>query len=148
METKSLFKEVKGDLFSVDSNYVIAHCVGNDFIMGRGIAVQFRNKFGNVEYLKKNTKGVGTALYLNSKNYNIFYLITKPYSSKSKPTYSSLKSSLIDMFKQMKEKKLEYLAIPKIGCGLDRLDWDKVKEMINKLNEDYKINIVVYHFPL
>jgi hypothetical protein len=35
METKSLFKEIKADLFSADIKYTIAHCVGNDFIMGR-----------------------------------------------------------------------------------------------------------------
>jgi predicted nucleotide-binding protein (sugar kinase/HSP70/actin superfamily) len=85
-------------------------------------------------------------LYLNNKERNIFYLITKPYSSKSKPTYSSLKLSLIDMFEQMREKKLEYLALPKIGCGLDKLNWDKVKEIINELNQKYKINIIIYHF--
>jgi len=144
IEETKLLQEIKGDLFTADLKYTLAHCVGNDFLMGKGIAVEFKKRYKNVDFLKENSKGVGTALYLKSVNHNLFYLVTKPYSARSKPTYSSLKLSLIDMFKQLKNKKLEYLAIPKIGSGLDKLEWDKVKKIINEINSNYKINILVY----
>jgi len=144
IEETKLLQEIKGDLFTADLKYTLAHCVGNDFLMGKGIAVEFKKRYKNVDFLKENSKGVGTALYLKSVNRNLFYLVTKPYSARSKPTYSSLKLSLIDMFKQLKNKKLEYLAIPKIGSGLDKLEWDKVKKIINEINSNYKINILVY----
>jgi hypothetical protein len=98
------FSEEKRDLFSDDS-YTFAHCVGNDFVMGAGIAVQFKKRFGHQEWLRENSKGVGTALLLPASKvgFNVFYLITKPYSRSSKPSYESIKLSLADMFKQARE---------------------------------------------
>jgi len=40
-----------GDLFT--ANCSLAHCVGADFRMGMGIAVKFRDLFGQVDYLKQ-----------------------------------------------------------------------------------------------
>lgn len=42
---------IHGDLFTATSS--LAHCVGADFRMGMGIAVKFRDLFGQVEFLKK-----------------------------------------------------------------------------------------------
>lgn len=44
------FRILNGDLFTASCS--LAHCVGADFRMGMGIAVQFKEKFGQVEYLK------------------------------------------------------------------------------------------------
>lgn len=45
--------ELKGDLFSVANDFALAHCVSADMAMGKGIAVMFRDKFKNIENLKK-----------------------------------------------------------------------------------------------
>lgn len=42
---------------------------------------------------------------------------------------------------QMPEVK--YLAMPKIGCGLDRLQWGKVKEIICEVFKDMDVEILV-----
>jgi hypothetical protein len=44
-------KFISGDLFSAQCSLV--HCVGADFRMGMGIAVKFRDLFGQVDYLKR-----------------------------------------------------------------------------------------------
>jgi hypothetical protein len=44
-------KTLNGDLFSASVS--LAHCVGADFRMGMGIAVKFRDQFGQVDFLKK-----------------------------------------------------------------------------------------------
>lgn len=36
------------------------------------------------------------------------------------------------------------LALPRIGCGLDRLDWDAVKELLYSEFHETNIEIVVY----
>jgi hypothetical protein len=41
---------VSGDLFTAECS--LAHCVGADFRMGMGIAVKFRDLFGQVQALK------------------------------------------------------------------------------------------------
>lgn len=38
----SVIKEMEGDLFEAPNDYSLAHCVGQDFRMGSGIAVEFR----------------------------------------------------------------------------------------------------------
>ena len=53
--------EINADLFSLDSSHALAHCVGNDFIMGAGIATEFKKRFGNQQWLLENSKGVGTS---------------------------------------------------------------------------------------
>jgi len=130
------YNEIKADLFEIikNENYALGHCVGNDFIMGAGIAVEFRKRYGQQKLLIENSNGVGTCskIYDKDENRYIFYLVTKPYSRMSKPTYVSMENSLIDMFKQIKELEIKKIVMPKIGCGLDGLDWNKVAELIHK----------------
>ena len=40
-------------------------------------------------------------------------------------------------------KNIKKLVMPKIGCGLDRLSWDKVEPMIQEIFKDLDIEIVV-----
>jgi hypothetical protein len=48
-----------------------------------------------------------------------------------KPTYLSLTTALEDMNRTWLRMHNDIkLAMPKIGCGLDKLEWDKVKEII------------------
>lgn len=41
-ENDSRVKEVEGNLFEVDEDYALAHCVAQDMNMGSGIAIEFR----------------------------------------------------------------------------------------------------------
>jgi hypothetical protein len=50
------FEEKEGDLFSVGENVSLAHCVSTDFDMSKGIAVEFKNRFGRVEELLSHRK--------------------------------------------------------------------------------------------
>ena len=45
-----VLKTINGDLFN--ATCALAHCVGADFRMGKGIAVKFRDLFKEVENLK------------------------------------------------------------------------------------------------
>jgi hypothetical protein len=48
-----VFREIHGDLFSAPSNVSLAHCVSKDMAMSKGIAKLFRDKFGQINELKK-----------------------------------------------------------------------------------------------
>jgi len=51
---KMSFTEVRGDLFtSCDS---LVHCVSRDLHMGKGIATEFKKKFGGVDELRRQSK--------------------------------------------------------------------------------------------
>lgn len=45
----------------------------------------------------------------------------------------------------MAEHNVCKLAIPRIGCGLDRLEWDKVRAMIECIFNGKPVEIVVYN---
>lgn len=57
---------------------------------------------------------------------------TTHWSRYSKPTYQSIDKSLIDLFDKAQKAGIKKIAMPKIGCGLDRKDWNQVKKLILK----------------
>ena len=52
----SKFSMVRGDLFSCPGTASLAHCVSADMRMGKGIAVEFKKRYGHVEELKEQSK--------------------------------------------------------------------------------------------
>ena len=50
-----VFQEIRGDLFSAPANVSLAHCVSVDMSMSKGIATLFRDKFGQIDNLKKQS---------------------------------------------------------------------------------------------
>lgn len=141
MEVKGIvINEIKGNLFD-DKTNCLAHCVSEDLKMGAGIALQFRKIFG-VSKLQK--KDVGDVSVLEEGSRFIYYLITKRYYYQ-KPTYQTLKLSLIKMREHMIENKINRISMPKIGCGLDKLRWKDVLCIIKEVFEKMNIKIDIYY---
>jgi O-acetyl-ADP-ribose deacetylase (regulator of RNase III) len=136
--------EEQGDLFDLDDTWALAHCVGEDLIMGKGIAVEFDKRYGNKDWLLAQKKKVGEVILMKNTmaEKNIFYMVTKQYSKKSKPTYADIEKCLIDMFDQAVKSNIKKIGMPKIGCGLDGKDWTEVKKLIVKHKPaDVEINV-------
>ncbi|XP_050540188.1 uncharacterized protein LOC126904889 [Daktulosphaira vitifoliae] len=126
------YKELDENLFNLGNEYAFAHCVAEDLQMGAGIAVEFKRCYGCVGKLFDQNLKVGDVGVLNHNNQFIFYLITKKYSN-GKPTIYTLKQTLFKLLKKIKENNLTKLGIPKIGCGLDGLNWSDVENFIKDL---------------
>ncbi|KAK3547423.1 hypothetical protein QTP86_020884 [Hemibagrus guttatus] len=62
----------------------------------------------------------------------------------NKPTYATLKQSLEAMKAHCLENGVSRLSIPRIGCGLDRLSWEKVSVIIEDIFQHTDIAITVY----
>ena len=143
-----IFKEIKGDLFKSDNKYTLVHCISYDCGMGAGIAKTFDSKMPKMKNQLKRTirennlQGYFAILYKGERN--VINLITKERYW-HKPTYSSLKASLLSAKKIAIRYDIKYLAMPVIGCGLDRLQWSKVSAMIKEIFADTDVEIVVYH---
>ncbi|XP_026473944.1 uncharacterized protein LOC113377746 [Ctenocephalides felis] len=136
------FSEESKDLFTVSEDYSLCHCVAEDFTMGAGIAVLFRDKFGQVAELLQQRPKTGGFAYLKDKNRFIYYLVTKQRST-GKPRIEDLESSLTQMRDHMLENNVTKLAMPKIGCGLDRLQWHDVSRLIRKIFHNDSLDILV-----
>ena len=139
-----IYKEEIRDLFSGPDDYYLAHCISADFGMGKGIVVEFNKRF---DIKRKLQQKYGTYLhkYTNGDcllEERVFNLITKPQYWR-KPTYASMRNALLSMKDKCKEHKVTKVAMPVIGCGLDRLEWCKVSEIIKEVFEDTDIDILV-----
>jgi O-acetyl-ADP-ribose deacetylase (regulator of RNase III) len=133
--------EVKGDLFT--SKNSLAHCVSEDLKMGKGIAKTFKDKFGSVNELRLQKKKVGEVAYIKNDNRYIFYLITKEKYFQ-KPDYSDLYLSLTNLRDLCKNFGITEISMPKIGCGLDRLDWTIVRKYIDKIFGNSGISVTIF----
>ena len=135
-----ILNEKKGNLFELDNNkYFFAHCISSDYELGAGIAIEFQKRFG----LKRQLKVIGNRTYPELLTINhVFNLVTKN-KYWNKPTYESLTTCIRYMRDMCKNCNIKYLAMPKIGCGLDRLSWPKVREIIKEEFKDLDIEIEV-----
>lgn len=137
-----IITEIYGDLFSANfKEYTPAHCISSDCKMGAGIAVPMKNKFhlnGLKDYSKEELKSP-TCIYHNG----VMNLITKR-KYWNKPTYHSLRVSLLIMKKLTKEHDIHKIVMPKIGSGLDKLSWPEVKKTIEQSLFDTDIEVLVY----
>ncbi|XP_041354139.1 ADP-ribose glycohydrolase OARD1-like isoform X2 [Gigantopelta aegis] len=135
--------EVKGDLFKCPETSALAHCISEDIRMGKGIAVIFKNKFGGIQELKNQGKSVGSVAVLKRGQRYVYYLITKKKYS-DKPTYDTMRSSLVAMKEHCVAHDVKSVCMPLIGCGLDRLQWAKVAEIICEVFSDTDVSVSVY----
>ena len=140
------FKEKNIDLFTVGEHYYLAHCIASDLRMGAGIAVEMQRRFQLRGKLNKKTVArlKSPTCILTDR---VFNLITKEKSS-GKPTYDTLKESLkimaeIVVVRGVMGRPIEWIAMPTIGCGLDRLYWPKVRQIVTDMFRDINIDILV-----
>ena len=148
---------VYGDLFGdfndnnrPDPTSSLAHCVSRDLRMSAGIAPLFVKKFGRKDELFRANAKIGQAAILNcggdqeENKFYIYNLVTKE-NYYGKPTYESLEQSLVFMRNHAVKNKVEKIAMPKIGCGLDLLNWEVVSELIKKVFCETNIKITVFY---
>jgi len=134
---------VKGDLFSCPESSSLAHCIARDLGMGKGIAVLFKKKFGGVDSMRKQNVKVGEAAILFRDNRYIYNLVTKERSF-HKPTYDTIRASIEYMRNHAVINNVSSISMPKIGCGLDRLQWQKVETIIHNAFKSTNVSITVY----
>lgn len=141
-----IFIEENTDLFNYEGKAWLAHCISSDFKMGAGIAVDFSRRY-NIKntliknYFKDNWSGKGYCIPIENKM--VFNLITKRKYFE-KPTYDTLRQALIGMKNYAVSKNINTIAMPRIGCGLDKLVWEnKVEKIIKEVFVNTDIKIIV-----
>lgn len=148
-----VYNEIHKDLFTVSDDYFLAHCISADFGMGAGIVVQFNKRFNMKHKLFDMFDGnIVNAWDMNGKTGNpqgtcikvdrVLNLITKR-EYWSKPTYETFTQAILSMKNVALENNITKIAMPLIGCGLDKLKWNKVSEIIQNTFKDTNIEILV-----
>ena len=128
--------EIKGDLFMCPSHFTLAHTISVDLKMSRGIARTFKEKYGQVSFLRTQILSVGNcASLIDDNGRRIFYLATKKRFF-NKPSPQSIRSALQSLKSHMIFFNLSFLAMPRIGSGLDKLYWPDVRRIISDVFAD------------
>jgi hypothetical protein len=145
-----IYKEEVRDLFSVPEDYYLAHCISADFGMGKGIVIEFNKRFDMKNVLMRKYPN-----YLDNWSWavpghvgdcilegRVLNLITKERYF-HKPTYLSMRLALEQMRSIIQKNNIKKIAMPIIGCGLDKLEWSKVSQMVKGMFENFDIEILV-----
>lgn len=141
----------KGDLLSSDAQALV-NTVNTVGVMGKGIALQFKNRFP-VNYAvyrdacKKGTFSVGQVLVVEDGDLmNKKFIINFPTKAhwKGNSKYEYVLSGLKALREAIEKHNIKSIAIPPLGCGNGGLDWSKVKAMIVQELSDFPIGITVF----
>lgn len=126
-------------------DYYFVQCISADFGMGAGIAVEFNKRFDvKNRMLNSHTKDhwFNQGYCLDTPGVPVLNLVTKQYYW-HKPDYVSMASALESLKELTKRYSIKKLAMPKIGCGIDGLQWEHVSETIIRTFKDTDIEILV-----
>ena len=137
-----VYKEEVRDLFTVPQGYMLAYCISADFNLFSEIEKQFCERYDMENRLfadyGSDFDGVGMALEID----NVYNLVTKRYAH-NKPTYENLAMTLENMKDSMICEGQKKLAMPRICCGLNGLNWRIVRSIIKDIFRDTNIEILV-----
>lgn len=137
----------KGDIFRIDGVSSYAHGCNCAGAMGKGIAVQFKNKYPDMylEYkqlCKENKFCPGDVFDYDYGNGHIYNLGTQAtWRTRAKIEY--IEKALIKMLEFAKRDNITAIALPAIGAGLGGLKWDNVKAILDTVSNDYP-NVDLY----
>ena len=104
--------EQQGDL--LDFRHSIAHCISADFKLGAGLAKQKKRSFRVISRQKRSTSNK----YRTPSTWVMiifFHLVVKPCYF-HKPTYRSLRKTLLALRDQMNIYQIDKLGIPHLSC--------------------------------
>ena len=150
------YREMRADVTKLSKEFVICHCISTDCAMGAGVVVPIRKKHKMlkekcIDYVNKigNQNALGTAFRVQDEAGTCYNMFSKMFvrdncKNLGNGVYlKNLKLCLSDMKRQMINNGEKYLAMPKIGSGLDRCEWEDVKTIIKEVFSNTDISIMV-----
>jgi hypothetical protein len=118
----------------------IVHCISADAAMGAGFALQLVQKVGDGvrDEIAASSPKVGGVVFARGT----FHMITKEHYWE-KPTQLDFLCSLSALASELCEGTLKWIIMPRIGCGLDNLDWSWVRSNIERAFAKWDGSIIV-----
>ena len=142
---------ITGNLLESDTEALV-NTVNTVGVMGKGIALQFKNNFPNnfkkySEACKNKELKIGQLLIteenlLSGKKIIINFPTKTNWRLPSE--YSYIEAGLEELVKVIEEKDIKSIAIPPLGAGNGGLDWNKVKPILEKYLSKTKAEVFIY----
>lgn len=136
-----MITETLGNLFEVKAEALInaVNCVG---VMGKGIALQFKQKFPKDYFdayklaCQNGELAIGKVQVYDLKNAqaNPHFIINFPTKKhwRELSRIEDIESGLRNLVEAVERYEIKSIAMPALGCGLGGLDYDEVKLLIEK----------------
>lgn len=150
-----MLKIVKGDLIKSETEALV-NTVNTVGVMGKGIALQFRQAFPNKyfqDYQKAcqhNEIEIGKMhVYETGSLTNPRFIINFPTKAhwKGKSKIEDIRAGLVDLIRFIREKNIKSISIPPLGCGNGGLLWSDVRPLIEEAFSALSEVEVLLHTP-
>jgi len=132
-----MIRFVTGNIFDSKTEAIVntVNCVG---VMGRGIALQFKNQYPDnfkaYELACKQNEVVPGKMFVFEVNQiiNPKFIINFPTKRhwRGASRIEDIEAGLDDLAKIIAERQISSIALPPLGAGLGGLDWNVIKEKI------------------
>lgn len=140
-----------GNLLNAQTDALV-NTVNTVGVMGKGIALQFKNTFpNNLKVYEKACKDgsldIGKLLYVKEQTLErVVWIINFPTKKhwRGDSRYEYIEAGLQELVRTISNYPIKSLALPPLGCGHGGLDWWKVKPLIEKYLSKIDLDILVY----
>ncbi len=142
---------VTGNLLAA-SNEALVNTVNTVGIMGKGIALQFKDTYPNNFQIYQQACKDGTIIpgkFWEQKK-QLFRLsqngssISNEKDWKHRSKYEYIEEGLKDLVRVIRQYQIKSIAIPPLGCGNGGLDWSQVKTLMEKYLGTLEIDVHIY----
>ena len=141
-----------GNILTEDAEAIVntVNCVG---VMGRGIALQFKQSFPDnfkayADACKQKAVQPGRMfIFATGQTTNPRYIINFPTKRhwREMSRMEDIEAGLSALVKEIEKRRLRSIAIPPLGSGLGGLDWAQVRPRIEKaLRGCDDLRVIVY----
>ena len=145
---------VTGDLLEADVDAIV-NAVNTKGVMGKGIALQFRQAFPeNYAAYRAACKAgdvrLGTMFVVpTARPGRPRFIVNFPTKAhwKSRSRLADIEAGLRDLRRVIDEYEIESIALPALGCGLGGLDWADVRPLIEAALEDLPVRALAFEPP-
>jgi O-acetyl-ADP-ribose deacetylase (regulator of RNase III) len=147
-----MLQYIKGNLLESKSQALV-NTVNTVGVMGKGIALQFKNIFPNNfrEYQKACKEGkveIGKLFITEEESLTLGKKIIINFPTKTDwrktSEYNYIEEGLKELQLVIQNKKIESISIPPLGAGQGGLNWIKVKSLLNQYLSEVKCDIYIY----
>lgn len=131
----------------------LVNTVNTTGVMGKGIALQFKNRFpNNYKLYRKACQNkdfsIGQLLITEEAvlpgGHKIIINFPTKVHWRQPSEYGYIDRGLAELANAVKERKIQSIAVPPLGAGNGGLDWARVKSMIVKALEGLECEIYLY----
>lgn len=140
-----------GDIFEAQTEAIV-NTVNLMGVMGKGIALQFKERFKNNYKIyrsacEEHTIDIGKLLTVKAQwQGRDIFIINFPTKKhwRNPSEYSFVEAGLDDLVRVIEQYGIKSIAIPPLGAGNGKLDWKEVRRIISLKLSDVDCDIQIY----